>query len=288
VTERLQHPPLRYRRLRGGYRKEDVEFALAELRLNLHNLGTDLEALRVRARELEEELRSTRAELETSRTRELELSQTMAGILRRANEIEESAHERARAIVAAAEDAAQRSRAEAVRRVEETSGQFNEILRLKENLVGSMRRVVGEFDEALSRVQRGESLFARAVAPEPPPAPPAPSISPPPFEPWPEPSAQAHVHEEPLFRSHVEIDVGPFADVAALSAFERSLAALPRVDGAYVRRLADDRASIELTLSEPTALLATMREHLPYELQVQSANDSKLVLDVLSRVVGTL
>ena len=285
MSERIQQPPLRYRRLRGGYRKEDVEFALAELRLNLHNLDTDLEALRVRARELEEELRSTRAELETSRTRELELSQTMAGILRRANEIEESAHERAREIVAAAEDAAQRSRAEAVRRVEETSGQFNEIVRLKENLVGSMRRVVGEFDEALSRVQRGESLFARAVTQEPPPVPP---ISPPPFEPWPEPSAQPPVHEEPLFQSHVELDVGPFPDFAALSAFEGSLAHLPRVDGVHVRRFANDRAVIELTLSEPTALLATMREHLPYELQVQSAGHARLVLDVPNRLVDTL
>jgi hypothetical protein len=283
-VDRFGSVPLRYRRLGGGYRREDVESALAELRLDLHKLDGDLAGLRERARELEEELRSARAELEASRNRELELSQTMAGVLRRANEIEEAAHERAREIVAAAEDTAQRARAEATRRVEQTSGQFNELLRLKENLVSSMRHVVGEFDEALSRVQRGDSLFGRPVVPGPQAAtPPAPQ-----FEPWPEPSAQPLVHEGPTFEGHVELDVGPFVDFAALTSFERAIARLPRVERVVVRHLEGDRARIELTLSDATPLLATIREYLPYELHVHSASHGKLVLDVLSRVGDTL
>ena len=39
---------------------------------------------------------------------------------------------------------------------------------------------------------------------------------------------------------------------------------------------------IELTLSEPTQLVATMRETLPYDIQVQSASRSKLVINVLA------
>jgi hypothetical protein len=295
---------MRYRRLGGGYRKEDVEFALAELRLTLRQLDTDLESLRRRAGDLEEELRAARTELEGYRAKDAELSQTMASALHRVNEIEESAHQRARAIVAAAEDAAQHSRSEASRRIEETSGQFNEIIRLKENLVAAMRRVVGEFEQALSRVEHGESLFGRpppaapppaayaappAAAPPPPPPPPPPvgiDVGQPPltpeqpahYAPPPEPVAQ----EEPLFETQVELDAGPFPDFASLSMFERSLARLPRVDDVYVRRLADDRAVIELTLSEPTHLLATMREALPYDVQVQSASRSKLVINVLA------
>ena len=43
-AERFQRPPLRYRRLGGGYRKEDVEFALAELRLTLRQLDIACES----------------------------------------------------------------------------------------------------------------------------------------------------------------------------------------------------------------------------------------------------
>src|SRR5438045_510278 len=96
-------PPMRYRRLGGGYRRQDVDFALASLRLTLRQLENDLEALREEARDLEEELRSTRADLDAFRGREGEISNTMASALRRASEIEEAAEERARAIVATAE-----------------------------------------------------------------------------------------------------------------------------------------------------------------------------------------
>jgi hypothetical protein len=256
----------------------------------------------------------------------------MAAALRRSDEIEQAANERARAIIAAAEDAAQRSRAEATRRIEETGGQFSEILRLKENLVASMRTVVGEFQEALARVERGEPLFgARApeqapplppaapaptplapvlprvaepaapstippaapapppmayqpppVAPPPPPPPPAASYQPPPPVAQAPPPPEQPAPEEPLFETQVELDAGPFPDFASLASFERALARLPRIDDVYVRRLADDRALIELTLSEPTDLLSAMRESLAYDLQVRSVSRTKLVVDVFA------
>jgi hypothetical protein len=81
----------------------------------------------------------------------------------------------------------------------------------------------------------------------------------------------------------VELDVGPFADFAALSAFERSLVHLAKVEDVYVRRLADDRALIELTLSEPAPLLQTMRETLPYSIDVRSANRTRLVVNVTAQ-----
>src|SRR5437879_2335604 len=102
-------------------------------------------------------------------------------IRRKTGHREEGAHERARAIIAAAEDAVQRSRSEASRRIEETGGQFNELIRLKENLVVALRGVVGEFEEALSRVERGESLYGRSApfASAPPPPHPAVPAAPP-------------------------------------------------------------------------------------------------------------
>jgi DivIVA protein len=282
--ERFPRPSLRYRRFRGGYRKEDVEFALAELRLTLRQLEHELESLRGRARELEDDLRQARRDLDRYRTKDSELSQTLASALRRASEIEDSAHERARAIVAAAEDAAARARADANRRLEETGGELNELLRLRESLVRSMRGVVGEFHDALARVERGDRLYAVPLEPPagpPPPPPPETPPAPPPAAAEASPAEPA-AHEDPLFETRVELDAGPFADFASLSTFERALARMPGVDDVYVRRLADDRALIELTLRESAPLLVTMREHLPYELQVRDLSPTSLVLDVFA------
>ena len=88
--------------------------------------------------------------------------------------------------------------------------------------------------------------------------------------------------DDQLFGVKVELDAGPFADFGSLSAFERALALMPRVEDVYVRRLAADRALIELTLGEEGPLIAAMRESLPYEFAVRDASSTTLVLDITS------
>ena len=89
-----------------------------------------------------------------------------------------------------------------------------------------------------------------------------------------------------MFETRVELEAGPFSDFAALRAFELSLAQLPKMEDVYVRRVGEDRAVIELTLSESAPLLQTMRELLPYSLVVRSANSSKLVVDVAAQTAA--
>jgi hypothetical protein len=307
APDRYQGLPLRYKRFGGGYRRDDVEFALAELRLTLRQLDNDLQSLRDRNRDLEGELQTARNEIENFRGREYELSQTMASVLRRSAEIEEAASARAREIVAQAEEAAIQIRSDASRRIEDSSAQCNELLRLKDNLLDAMRSVVGDFGQAISRVERGERLFpgptqaAEAEWPSQPVEPtvaetapvsvfvPPPVTEPPsqgtpdavsiPAAPAP-PAGVSASPDETVFDTRVELDAGPFSDFAALSAFERALAHMPKVEDVYVRRLADDRALIELTLAEPAPLLETMRASLPYSLDVRSANRTKIVVDV--------
>ena len=345
-----QLPALRYRRFGGGYRRQDVETALTEFSLTLRQLDADLAMLRDRNHELERQLSSARNEVESYRAREQELHQTMAAVMRRADEIEEGAHTRAQEILAQAQDEAAQIRSEANRRIEDTSAQYNELLRLKDTLLGAMRVMLGDFDLAISRVARGGSVFpapaesAQAApvstptepAVEQPPTPAAETAAPvrPPTEPLPEPraetwaapvrdpvsipstpapevdaqppvsmpspavasppAAEAPADQQPaadqsvaaapgddqVFETRVELDVGPFADFAAVSAFERALAHLPKVEDVYVRRLAADRALIELNLTEVAPLLRTMHEALPYELDVKSASRSRIVMDV--------
>jgi DivIVA protein len=285
VPEPYQRPQLRHRRFGGGYRREDVELALAELRLTLRQLDNDLETLRGRNRDLESELVNARNQVELYRAKEQELTQTMAAALRRATEIEDGAGARAREIITQAEEDAARIRSDATRRIEETNSRFNELLRLKSGLLDAMRGIVGDFDRAISRAERGEQPFPGAPAPaEAVPsaayAVPYEPVAAPPVSPAPVASPDPQSGEEQLFETRVELDVGPFADFAALSAFERSLVHLAKIDDVYVRRLAGDRALIELTLSESGPLLRAMRETLPYSIDVQSSSRSKLVVNV--------
>lgn len=290
--EKFVRPALRYRRLGGGYRREDVEFALAELRLTLRQLENDVEALRDRNRELETELSGAQTEIEAFRRQEHDLNQQIGAALRRGEEIEDVAQARAREIIAGAEEAALRAGSEAEKRIQDTNEQLDELLRLKDNLLEVVRAVIGDFDEAVSRVERGEPVFPEAapkaaepVALEPAPsAPPLPAVPTIPEEP--PPAEPAELPDEQLFETRVELDAGAFSDFASLSAFERALSRLPKVEDVYVRRLAEDRALIELTLSEATQLLQAMRESLPYSVEVRSASRSKLVVNVSAETLA--
>lgn len=99
LSEPFPRPALRYRRLGGGYRREDVEAALEQLLGAVRRLDLDLAELRAHASALEEELRRARAELEAYRARETKLSET----LRRAEEA--LARVRGLAAAAGADDA---------------------------------------------------------------------------------------------------------------------------------------------------------------------------------------
>jgi cell division septum initiation protein DivIVA len=55
---------------------------------------------------------------------------------------------------------------------------------------------------------------------------------------------------------------------------------VPGIEDVYVRRVADDRAVIELALAEPARLLDALRETLPYRLDVRSAGAGRTVVDL--------
>ena len=108
VTEDLAHPvptqSLRYRRLGGGYRREDVERALADLQWAMRGLEEDVESLRARSGELETELHEVRGELEAYRARESELEQVVqaAGTaLERASRVEAAISDRSQGVSSA-------------------------------------------------------------------------------------------------------------------------------------------------------------------------------------------
>ncbi len=257
------YPRLRYRRLLGGYNRNDVNYSLRELEDAVRRLEEQLEEARGRARDTETELRFTQAELAAFRARESQITEAFAAAQRRAAELEGTAEARSRMLVAQAEEQAAKIRGDAHLKIEDTARQLDEILKLKGTLAESVRGVLTEVDQLLGRIERGERTVAGQDAvdtPSPWTLPPAAAA---------EATAAAPESNGLVFARRVELAAGPFADFAALSTFERALGRLPSVQDVYVRRFSGDQATIELTLGEEIDLVARLREVLSYEFDVE-------------------
>src|SRR3954451_18215805 len=237
-----------------GYRRTQVEVALAELRLTVRHLQEDVSETRERATRVEDELREARIELDSRRARETEVQQAFDAAQERVREVEAAAEMTARAILAEAEEKASRTRAEAHLRTESVSGQVDDLLNLRDTLVQTMRGVIRDFDYAVERVEKGESVLQAEPTAAPPPDLVAATT----------PSAQPREHgpeDEQRFEGRVELEAGPFGDFAALSSLARGLPRLSGVEDVYVRRFAGERALIELSLAQPLALIGAMRDN---------------------------
>lgn len=108
---------------------------------------------------------------------------------------------------------------QATERLERLGGRIDELLRHRDDLQRSVSRLMDEYERAVDR-----------------------------FEAVREP-------QDVLYEGAVELDAGPFGDIAAVGAFERALAAQPAVAAAGVRRFGGGRALLDIRLSAPVALL---------------------------------
>lgn len=267
-------PSLRYRRFGGGYRPAEVLHHLRELEATVRRLETELAGAQGHSRELAESLAAAKVEVEAQRARADAAGRELERERRRADDRVEAAEHRARAILAEADEQAARIRGGAYLKVDEIGRQLEEILRLRSSMTVSLRGILEDVGVALARIEQGEPLAAPGVSSPAAQAPaPAPAISP---EPSGAPPFAAA--DEQLFERRLELDVGPFADFASLSEFERALGSLPRVDDVYVRRFQGERATIELAMAHEQPLLALLRDALPYGFDAERTEPGALRL----------
>jgi hypothetical protein len=142
-----------------------------------------------------------------------------------------------------------------------------ELRRFRDRLERFARDLAAEYDALLGRVMTGLTS-ASPVAPQPPTADPAPA---PPVQAAPSP-------EDALFEGRVELGVGPFYDIASLSAFERRLASLPNVVEASVRRFEASHAVVDLRLAAPMALVVELRRAMDSDFSVREVADGRILL----------
>ncbi len=84
--------------------------------------------------------------------------------------------------------------------------------------------------------------------------------------------------EEALFEGRIELGVGPFYDIASLSAFQRRLAGLPHVAEASVRRFEASHAVVDVRLAAPVALVLELRRAGETDFSVREVADGRILL----------
>jgi hypothetical protein len=162
-----------------------------------------------------------------------------------------------------------------------------ELRRFRDRLERFARDLAAEYDALLSRVMAGLTSASAPASPTSAQAPPGspqaaytpPASTPPVATPPAAPPAGAQAsREETMFEGRVELGVGPFYDIASLSAFERRLASLPHVSEASVRRFEASHAVVDLQLAAPVALVQELRRTGETDFNVREVADGRLLL----------
>lgn len=161
-----------------------------------------------------------------------------------------------------------------------------ELRRFRDRLERFARDLAAEYDALLGRVMSGLSSASPVAAPaastqtteEPPPGPKAPLGSESPGVAQETSVAAAEAPEDMMFEGRVELGVGPFYDIASLSAFERRLASLPYVVEASVRRFEASHAVVDVRLAAPVALVRELRRTVESDFRVREVADGRVLL----------
>ena len=220
---------------------------LAKFAGRISELWVEVEALKTQVAESESRRIEVEHQLAVAVQRELDLAERVQAMDAAREHVLSDAREQARRIVDDANLEAIRIKGEALQQAELARGQVDELLRLRETLSSTMRAVVRDFETTVGRIDRADSAVS---------APPVPLAS--------APVSNERVNgvaatgengaDRDMFDGRVELEAGPFTDFAALSAFERALGSLPKIEDVYIRRFAGDRATIDLT-SELASLI---------------------------------
>jgi hypothetical protein len=174
-------------------------------------------------------------------------------------------------------------------RMAEVADQLEQLMRLRRELELRAHELESVAQPVATQVPGPE-----ARAPEPPAAAalaaavswPRPDSAPTPGTARAPGAAGAATGEAAWFEGHVEVDAGPFADIAALGDFELKLAQLPQVAAARVRGYSANRALIDVHLRGPAALVRDLRGVWGTGFTVLEAQAGRLSLVLDSALAG--
>ena len=274
-----------------GYRRSEVDEAIAARDSALEAVGEKLAAAEAALGERQAELEARTAELGVLRERidhlervaerlsehVVERGQELRRLRKELAEARERSHEELRSLAALATELEQvraqargqatRIRLAALREAAEISERIAELTRrpaavrdrLLDSVAEAIRRIGGEAeldDEEDELVGEDEPL--RAVG-----------------------EYNGHeTRDEKLFEGLVEVEIGPLSDFSQLVGFEDAASGIGATSEISVTGFTQGRATLEVQLDEPVELLRELEERAPFEFKVRDLRRDRLVLDV--------
>ena len=279
-----------FKRALLGYRRADVDEAIAARDSALDAVGEKLSVAQASIAEREGEIQAQASELEIGRLRVDDLERVATRLSERVVERErelrrlraEMAKVRAssdeglrtlaaltaelEAVRAQARGQATRIRMRALRDASELSDRIAELSRRPEQ---TRERLIAELSGAIERL--GASVTEQeAWAQEQVTGPNGNGAS------------NGRVDPAEYYEGRVEVEIGPLRDFSQLVGFEDAASGIGATNAISVKRFAKGRATLEMNLREPVELLRELEERAPFEFQVRDTRDDRLVLDVES------
>jgi hypothetical protein len=252
----------RLRRSLFGYRRGDVNAAIAEHDASLKASCAEAQRGAQRIRELdrvsawlaervverEREVRELRVELAGERERSDESLRTMGAL---ADDLE-ALRRQARGQATRIRLRALREAAELAQRIEEFDEGGNE---MRAGLLDSLEEAVKRVGTEVEEEPEPSGLIA---------------------------AANGHAPRKPgeLFEGLVEVEVGPFSDFSQLVGFEDAAGGIGATSEISVTRFTRGRATLAMRFKQPVELLHELEQRAPFEFKVRDRRADRVVLDV--------
>jgi hypothetical protein len=149
--------------------------------------------------------------------------------------------------------------------------QLEELLRFRDQLNEAATKLVEDYSRLLEQISRAAGEAPAPAAP-PPPTPSAGHVT------FPVPPPAAPSPESALHSGNVEIEAGPFADIAELAAFEQAVRRVPNAEDVVVPTFDGGRAVVELRLAAEMPLVFELRRASDRAFDVEHSEPGRLVL----------
>jgi hypothetical protein len=276
-----------------GYRRADVQKALAARDGALAELGGELEqanerlamqgaeldaaglelagrgrriedleqvatALSQRVVQREQELRAVRAELARTRSSG---EANLAALASLARELEDVRRQ--------ARGQATRIRLRALRDAAEIADRVGELSRRPAEM---RERLLEALTEAVGRLGVEEEIDEPVVGA---------------VENGAEGNGHGEIDAADLFEGLIEVEIGPLSDFAQLVLFEDAAKSIGATSEISVKRFSEGRATLAVSLREPVELLRELEERCDLDFRVRDVRGDRLVLDVGDEVTET-
>ena len=93
-------------------------------------------------------------------------------------------------------------------------------------------------------------------------------------------NGHAEMDAADLFQGMIEVEIGPLRDFSQLVGFEDAAKSIDATADISVTRFSEGRATLELELAEPVALLRELEERCDLEFVIRDMRADRLILDL--------